>query len=82
MAFGARSQPRVIATKLQKHARCVGCGNDAGCGVVWSLMVCSSCGERINAVAPADPITGLGYVIAVCAFVQGLRATPALRRAA
>ena len=57
--------------------RCVGCGVDA-VGFVWGLVVCVRCGERINAVAPRGTCLGLGYVIAVCAFVQGLRERPSV----
>ena len=57
--------------------RCIGCGVEA-VGVVWGLVVCVRCGERINAVAPRGTCLGLGYVVAVCAFVQGLRERPSV----
>lgn len=71
---------RLVATQLHKRRSCIGCGATSH-GTVWGLEVCAGCGERINAIAPSGVTSGLGYVIAVCAFVQGLRTWPTPRAA-
>ena len=72
---GSPAQPTARPpSKVHSTRNCIGCESPAPLdSTVWGLRVCRRCGEWINDVAPIGPVTGFGYLIAVCAMVQYIR---------
>lgn len=63
--------PKVVDSHPQSRA-CARCGGP-GSVVVLGLKWCEPCAVGATFMLPPAPLTGVGYVIAVCALVQWMR---------
>lgn len=66
-------------TVWRKTGGCGACHARSKLAIVWGLPVCEWCARQITRAAPTGVVTGLGYFVAVSAFVQWIREARGVR---